>query len=214
MTQDESDVFMDARYTVTRSAVTWVSLERATALGMIGPYQRMVLGPRMVGGVYRNAYWSDTYQVTSVVCGYRYVTRKYWGADEPVTELDSVGVYLECKWSDGHTTRHCTSWDERDTIISQPPLPVRLVTRTPEVAVRLKFVPFGPNHDCSLCRPGLIGKVEKHYRRGMVNLDEVMSDAFWVGQHHKNISEGPGVSLSKPTDPIIAALYTKWDGRL
>ena len=54
-------------------------------------------GPRVVGGVYRNAYWDDTYTVIAM-------------------SPDSMTV----QWSDGRSTTHCTAWDRLDTVVSQP----------------------------------------------------------------------------------------------
>jgi hypothetical protein len=54
-------------------------------------------GPRVVGGVYRCAYWGDTYTV-----------------------IRADAATMTVQWSDGHKTTHCTAWERRDSVVSQP----------------------------------------------------------------------------------------------
>jgi len=60
-----------------------------------------VMDPRKVEGVYRSGYWQKNYRVDSI---------------------RTVGDtrYFTVTWEDGTTGEHCTAWDARDTIISQP----------------------------------------------------------------------------------------------
>lgn len=55
--------------------------------------------PRIPGGTYRDHYWGDTYTVLTM-----------W------TDTDRWSpTWLQCRWSDGKVTSHCTAWDPRDT---------------------------------------------------------------------------------------------------
>ena len=53
--------------------------------------------PRKVGGTYWSAYWQQEYTV--------YAKR---------------GDVLTVQWDDNRITNHCTGWDRRDRIISEP----------------------------------------------------------------------------------------------
>ena len=54
--------------------------------------------PRMVGGVYWNHYWDQTYTITA-----------------------AYGAWIEGVWEDGIKFQHCTAWDwAKDRIISEP----------------------------------------------------------------------------------------------
>lgn len=194
--QDDTSA-VDVRYRVTESAVTWVTYERALALGMISEFQTSVIGPRLVGGVYSSGYWGDRYEVTEIVCGYRYVTRKYWGHAEPVTELEGAGTYITSRWSDGTSSSHCTSWDsDRDTVHSQPKLQRRVSLL--KVGKFRRVMPAS-EHVCSLCKPGIIGMMERQYRRGLLGLGQMMRDVELIYSHNKNILPSQGVSLTKAT---------------
>lgn len=57
--------------------------------------------PRVTGGRYRDSYWCQEYTVTAVY-------------------LHHGVIWLTCKWADGDVTTHCTAWDSRDVIVSQP----------------------------------------------------------------------------------------------
>ena len=63
------------------------------------------LGPRRVGGVYRDGYWGTTYTVLAI---------------EPSTG-DWRGWEITIRRQDGTVARHSTAWDpRRDRIIQQP----------------------------------------------------------------------------------------------
>jgi hypothetical protein len=54
------------------------------------------IGPRVVGGRYRDGYWQDEYTVLAIA-----------------TDVPVWGWSMAVKWSDGHVTQHCTAWDTR-----------------------------------------------------------------------------------------------------
>lgn len=186
---------IDARFTPVVSEITWVDHERAIALGMVGEFQTYITGPRLTGGEYRNGYWGQRYTVTSIQCGYRYVTRKYWGRDSPVTELESAGTVLTCTWETGEVTQHMTAWDSsRDEIVQQPTLPQRKVRLR---VGRYVHVPAPAEHQCSLCQPGVIGIMERQYRLAFLDRETVLRDADLIAMHHKNVHTTESVSLAK-----------------
>lgn len=57
--------------------------------------QKLSDDPREVGKTYRSHYWHDTYTVLD-------------------KELVNGTIWLRVRWSDGHTTYHCTAYDPRD----------------------------------------------------------------------------------------------------
>ena len=61
----------------------------------------MSADPRRVGGVYRCAYWQQTYEVLA-------------------TERRDGVAWFRVRWADGGVTVHCTAWDRRDRVVSQP----------------------------------------------------------------------------------------------
>lgn len=63
-------------------------------------YLKTVIGPRKVGGRYRNGYWGKTYTVTAI-------------------ETAGTSWSMTVRWEDGHSTTHCTAWDSRrDSVLS------------------------------------------------------------------------------------------------
>lgn len=66
------------------------------------PTQQQI-DPRVVGGRYRSGYWRIEYTVTAI-------------------EFDAHGwlVSVTCLDDDGSIRTHCTAWDNRDRVISEP----------------------------------------------------------------------------------------------
>lgn len=61
------------------------------------------IGPRVVGGRYRNGYWRKDYTVTAI----------------DVTKDGSWRITVQ--WEDGLIVNHCTAWDaKRDTVLYTP----------------------------------------------------------------------------------------------
>lgn len=193
-----SEIILDAGYAIQRGPSVDISYERALALGMLTPFQSQVVGPRLVGGVYRSSYWHEDYEVTQVMCGFSYVSRKYVGR-EPVIELEGGGVEISVRWmKSGRTSRHCTSWDlDHDKVISQPPLPqrVRLINR--KRVFQFRRVMFTGNHACSLCMPGIIGRMERQIRTGALDYAQFTRDVELISMHHRAIMGEPRVTLDK-----------------
>jgi hypothetical protein len=60
------------------------------------------VGPRVVGGVYFDSYWGSEYTVDAI-------------------DVDASGWMRSITVTDSEGTRsHCTCWDRRDRVISQP----------------------------------------------------------------------------------------------
>jgi hypothetical protein len=64
------------------------------------------LGPRRVGGRYRNHYWNQAYTVVAIEPG----PREGW----PVWQITVLND------GDDEPVSHCTAWDERDEVLSEP----------------------------------------------------------------------------------------------
>jgi hypothetical protein len=82
---------------------------------------RRAIGPRVVGGRYRNDYWGKEYTVRRIDVG----------ADSRVPWSDwSITV----EWSDGKVGTHCTAWGRRDQVLAfqNPPLVDTVGTVPPE----------------------------------------------------------------------------------
>ena len=66
-------------------------------------YLKAVIGPRVVGGIYRSGYWNKNYTVTAIEI------------------TDGTAWTMTVSWEDGRTTTHCTPWDnKRDTVLYTP----------------------------------------------------------------------------------------------
>lgn len=57
------------------------------------------IGPRVVGG----QYWD---------C--------YWGKDYTVEAISGDRLSMTVRWATGEVTTHCTWWEKRDRVVSQP----------------------------------------------------------------------------------------------
>ena len=57
------------------------------------------IGPQKVGGVYYCGYWVQRYTVTAI-------------SFKPAR--------ISVRWDDGTESTHCTAWNSRDKVISQP----------------------------------------------------------------------------------------------
>lgn len=66
-------------------------------------YLKNVIGPRVVGGMYRSGYWRRNYTVTAIEI------------------TDGTAWSMTVQWEDGDTTTHCTAWDrKRDAVLCTP----------------------------------------------------------------------------------------------
>lgn len=59
--------------------------------------------PRVPGGQYLSGYWHQQYEVIAMWSSLRW--RQVW---------------MTVRWSDGHTTTHCTAWDRSDKVLREP----------------------------------------------------------------------------------------------
>lgn len=64
------------------------------------------IGPRKVGGRYRNHYWDQAYTVVAIDPG----PREGW----PVWQITVLNDGADAPVS------HCTAWDERDEVLAEP----------------------------------------------------------------------------------------------
>lgn len=66
-------------------------------------YLKNAIGPRVVGGMYRSAYWRKNYTVTAIDIA------------------DDAAWSMTVQWEDGRVTTHCTAWHQkRDTVLYTP----------------------------------------------------------------------------------------------
>lgn len=168
-------------------------------------YPASEIGPRVVGGVYRSGYWHETYRVLALKVGLELTSRIEAG--RLICEPRIVGWWMEVQWDgNGNTTKFSTAWDydPGNRVVSLPALPKRVrsvtarVTRVPGHLPRWHHIIL-PNgtHLCSLCRPGIIGTLEREWRRGTATEGELMRAVQVIQQHNAYIAGVPGVSLAK-----------------
>ena len=61
------------------------------------------IGPQQVGGIYHCGYWGEDYRV------------------DAIDVHESGTVWFTVTWlKDGRTTHHCTAWETRDSVVTQP----------------------------------------------------------------------------------------------
>jgi hypothetical protein len=66
------------------------------------------IGPRIVAGRYFDHYWGDEYTVLAI------------DRNPPNHMLWSITEATDTELAAGTSRTHCTAWDERDRVISQP----------------------------------------------------------------------------------------------
>lgn len=71
------------------------------------------VGPRVIGGIYHNAYWDTVYRVAGIHYGPDALAAIGWDAGWAITIQDSRGVQT-----------HCTAWEKEDTTVALPAVTV------------------------------------------------------------------------------------------
>ncbi|MFF8790829.1 hypothetical protein [Streptomyces sp. NPDC015125] len=71
------------------------------------------VGPRVIGGIYHNAYWDTVYRVAGIHYGPAALAVIGWDAGWAITVQDGRGVQT-----------HCTAWEREDTTVALPEVTV------------------------------------------------------------------------------------------